>query len=187
MDFENLTEKQIDEKRQGETFSIANAENGGKKMYIESYGCQMNFSDSEIVASILYKEGFSTTNDIEKMKRLIDLVTISVLLDAGAGDAHGVHGDITLIQLGDEFLAEAGELPAGGPEQDEGGDEHERALAQREIEHRRVRALGGAHQFVFLLSDFAAHEQRDHRRHEGERKDKGGGEREDDRERHGMK
>jgi tRNA-2-methylthio-N6-dimethylallyladenosine synthase len=66
MDFENLTEKQIDEKRQGETFSIANAENGGKKMYIESYGCQMNFSDSEIVASILYKEGFSTTNDIEK-------------------------------------------------------------------------------------------------------------------------
>ena len=66
MDFENLIEKQIDEKKQGETFSIANAENGGKKMYIESYGCQMNFSDSEIVASILYKEGFSTTNDIEK-------------------------------------------------------------------------------------------------------------------------
>jgi tRNA-2-methylthio-N6-dimethylallyladenosine synthase len=66
MDFENLTEKQIDEKRQGETFSIANTENDGKKMYIESYGCQMNFSDSEIVASILYKEGFSTTNDIEK-------------------------------------------------------------------------------------------------------------------------
>jgi tRNA-2-methylthio-N6-dimethylallyladenosine synthase len=38
----------------------------GRKLYIESYGCQMNFSDSEIVASILNKEGFDTTSDIEK-------------------------------------------------------------------------------------------------------------------------
>src|SRR6478609_2012253 len=36
----------------------------GRKLYIESYGCQMNFSDSEIVASILEKEGFDTTSDI---------------------------------------------------------------------------------------------------------------------------
>lgn len=35
----------------------------GKKLYIESYGCQMNFSDSEIVTSILQKEGFDTTSD----------------------------------------------------------------------------------------------------------------------------
>ncbi|MBY0434708.1 MAG: tRNA (N6-isopentenyl adenosine(37)-C2)-methylthiotransferase MiaB, partial [Cyclobacteriaceae bacterium] len=35
-----------------------------RKLYIESYGCQMNFSDSEIVASILRKEGFDTTNEI---------------------------------------------------------------------------------------------------------------------------
>ncbi|MFM9074769.1 MAG: MiaB/RimO family radical SAM methylthiotransferase, partial [Bacteroidota bacterium] len=34
------------------------------KLYIESYGCQMNFSDSEIVASVLGKEGFSVTGDI---------------------------------------------------------------------------------------------------------------------------
>jgi len=66
MDFENLIEKQIEEERQGETLSITKAKNGSKKMYIESYGCQMNFSDSEIVASILSGEGFSTTNDIEK-------------------------------------------------------------------------------------------------------------------------
>ena len=33
-----------------------------KKMFIESYGCQMNFSDSEIVASILQKVGYETTN-----------------------------------------------------------------------------------------------------------------------------
>lgn len=40
-------------------------QNTGKvrKLYIESYGCQMNFSDSEIVASILQKEGFDTTSD----------------------------------------------------------------------------------------------------------------------------
>ena len=37
-----------------------------KKLYLESYGCQMNFSDSEIVASILDKEGFDTTKDITK-------------------------------------------------------------------------------------------------------------------------
>ena len=66
MDFKNLIEKQIDKKRQGETLSIAKAKNGGKKMYIESYGCQMNFSDSEIVTSILSGEGFSTTNNMEK-------------------------------------------------------------------------------------------------------------------------
>jgi tRNA-2-methylthio-N6-dimethylallyladenosine synthase len=34
----------------------------GKKMFIESYGCQMNFSDSEIVASILGNAGFQTTS-----------------------------------------------------------------------------------------------------------------------------
>ena len=36
-----------------------------KKLYIESYGCQMNFSDSEIVTSILKKEGFDTTSTFE--------------------------------------------------------------------------------------------------------------------------
>lgn len=36
-----------------------------KKLYIESYGCQMNFSDSEIVTSILKKEGFDTTSSFE--------------------------------------------------------------------------------------------------------------------------
>jgi tRNA-2-methylthio-N6-dimethylallyladenosine synthase len=37
-----------------------------KKLYIESYGCQMNFSDSEIVASIMKKNGFDTTSDFEQ-------------------------------------------------------------------------------------------------------------------------
>ncbi len=37
---------------------------GKRKLYIESYGCQMNFSDSEIVTSILKKNNFETTTDI---------------------------------------------------------------------------------------------------------------------------
>lgn len=42
-------------------------ENTGKarKLYIESYGCQMNFSDSEIVTSIMKESGFDTTSDFE--------------------------------------------------------------------------------------------------------------------------
>src|SRR5688500_3757647 len=49
-----------------ETFTVSREQNTGKqrKLYIESYGCQMNFADSEIVASILEKEGFDTTSEI---------------------------------------------------------------------------------------------------------------------------
>ncbi|MBX2963189.1 MAG: tRNA (N6-isopentenyl adenosine(37)-C2)-methylthiotransferase MiaB [Cyclobacteriaceae bacterium] len=50
-----------------ETFTVSRETSTGKtrKLYIESYGCQMNFSDSEIVASILAQEGFDTTSDIQ--------------------------------------------------------------------------------------------------------------------------
>lgn len=49
-----------------ETFHVTKEVNTGKnrKLYIESYGCQMNFADSEIVASILEKEGYDTTSDL---------------------------------------------------------------------------------------------------------------------------
>ena len=57
-------DKIISEERQGETIQTVGKSNG-KKMYIESYGCQMNFSDSEIVASILQKDGFSSTPNLE--------------------------------------------------------------------------------------------------------------------------
>ena len=51
-----------------ETVNISQDRSTGKprKLYIESYGCQMNFSDSEIVASILQKAGFDTTSDIHQ-------------------------------------------------------------------------------------------------------------------------
>ena len=37
-----------------------------KRAYIESYGCQMNFADSEIVASILIKDGYTITKKLDK-------------------------------------------------------------------------------------------------------------------------
>ena len=49
----------------GDVLEVHNPTANGKKMYIESYGCQMNFSDSEIVASILADAGYSTTNDLK--------------------------------------------------------------------------------------------------------------------------
>jgi tRNA-2-methylthio-N6-dimethylallyladenosine synthase len=57
--------KQVDENRQGEIFetSLQAALSPQKQFYIESYGCQMNFSDSEIVASILKKENYESTTD----------------------------------------------------------------------------------------------------------------------------
>jgi tRNA-2-methylthio-N6-dimethylallyladenosine synthase len=48
-------------------FKVSEEEgNSTKKLYIESYGCQMNFSDSEIVTSILKKDGFSTTSSADQ-------------------------------------------------------------------------------------------------------------------------
>ena len=60
-----VTDKAQDESRQGEAYApFADDPNQYRKMfYIESYGCQMNFSDSEIVASILNKEGFGSTRN----------------------------------------------------------------------------------------------------------------------------
>jgi tRNA-2-methylthio-N6-dimethylallyladenosine synthase len=59
------TDKVHDESRQGEALVLKsnNGKNSGRKLYIESYGCAMNFSDSEIVASILLDKGFETTTD----------------------------------------------------------------------------------------------------------------------------
>jgi len=60
-----IPDKVHDESRQGEALVVAPeaGKNNGRKLYIESYGCAMNFSDSEIVASILSEKGFETTTD----------------------------------------------------------------------------------------------------------------------------
>ena len=52
--------------RKNESFKeVMAGKNSGRKLYIESYGCQMNFADSEIVSSILNENGFETTNDFK--------------------------------------------------------------------------------------------------------------------------
>ncbi|NRB83737.1 MAG: tRNA (N6-isopentenyl adenosine(37)-C2)-methylthiotransferase MiaB [Winogradskyella sp.] len=58
-------EKIIDENKQGESLMVDQKEGNQKKLFIESYGCQMNFSDSEIVASILSNQGYNTTQNLE--------------------------------------------------------------------------------------------------------------------------
>ncbi|MBS1637784.1 MAG: tRNA (N6-isopentenyl adenosine(37)-C2)-methylthiotransferase MiaB [Bacteroidetes bacterium] len=63
MEFEN---KVIDEKRQGEALLKKNIPGAKKKMFLESYGCQMNFADSEVVASILMNEGYTTTDNFKE-------------------------------------------------------------------------------------------------------------------------
>lgn len=60
--------KPLDEIRQGEVLGIEEMElaKNGKRFYIESYGCSMNFSDSEIIASILFEDGFGLTRNFEE-------------------------------------------------------------------------------------------------------------------------
>lgn len=75
----DIAQKTIDETRQGEAYSVEldSDHSLNKRFYIESYGCQMNFSDSEIIASILHAEGFGATRDHEQAD-LILLNTCSI-------------------------------------------------------------------------------------------------------------
>jgi tRNA-2-methylthio-N6-dimethylallyladenosine synthase len=60
--------KVIDESMQGEATMLNDSEDatGKKKLFIESYGCQMNFSDSEVVASIMKNDGYATTRNVDE-------------------------------------------------------------------------------------------------------------------------
>jgi tRNA-2-methylthio-N6-dimethylallyladenosine synthase len=71
-----LAVKSIDEEKQGEAVVKERPEGteaNGRKYYIESYGCQMNFSDSEIVASILGEKGYEGTRNMQEA----DLILIN--------------------------------------------------------------------------------------------------------------
>ncbi|MGV8914264.1 MAG: tRNA (N6-isopentenyl adenosine(37)-C2)-methylthiotransferase MiaB [Kaistella sp.] len=72
-----MQEKYIDETKQGEAFALAERPTNSRKLFLESYGCQMNFSDSEIVASILSEQGYNTTTKPEEAD-LILLNTCSI-------------------------------------------------------------------------------------------------------------
>lgn len=77
--FDLVTDKVQDESRQGEAFAPFTQDPIAyrKRFYIESYGCAMNFADSEIVASILNKEGFGATKIVEEAD-LIFINTCSI-------------------------------------------------------------------------------------------------------------
>jgi tRNA-2-methylthio-N6-dimethylallyladenosine synthase len=66
-------EKTIDESKQGESLVLEQRPANTKKLFIESYGCSMNFSDSEVVASILSQNGYNTTHKLEEA----DLVLVN--------------------------------------------------------------------------------------------------------------
>jgi tRNA-2-methylthio-N6-dimethylallyladenosine synthase len=74
-----MNNKVHDESRQGEAYApfALDPNDYKKKFYIESYGCQMNFSDSEIVASILNQHGFGATRLAEEAD-LVLLNTCSI-------------------------------------------------------------------------------------------------------------
>jgi tRNA-2-methylthio-N6-dimethylallyladenosine synthase len=71
--------KKHDESRQGEAFApvLLAPLRTLKKFYIESYGCQMNFADSEVVASILHENGFGSTRHFQEAD-IIFLNTCSI-------------------------------------------------------------------------------------------------------------
>lgn len=62
---DQISQKYHDESRQGEALMLESTTNASdaRKLFIESYGCQMNFADSEVVASIMLEMGFVTTAD----------------------------------------------------------------------------------------------------------------------------
>ena len=62
---ENIA-KTVDPNKQGSVLETYSNDDSNKKFYIESYGCAMNFSDSEIVASILAQEGYGSTSQLEE-------------------------------------------------------------------------------------------------------------------------
>jgi tRNA-2-methylthio-N6-dimethylallyladenosine synthase len=74
-----VTDKTQDEARQGEAYAPLTIDPipYRKRFYIESYGCQMNFADSEIVASILNQEGFGATRNVDEAD-LIFINTCSI-------------------------------------------------------------------------------------------------------------
>ena len=79
MEMLELTGKVHNEERQGEAIAASKNDPNtyNKRFYIESYGCAMNFADSEVVASILNHEGFGATRNVEEAD-LIFLNTCSI-------------------------------------------------------------------------------------------------------------
>ena len=87
-----VSDKVQDETRQGEAFAPFSEDPNSykKRFFIESYGCAMNFADSEIVASILNSEGFGATKNLEEAD-LIFINTCSIREKSGANRSQTVN------------------------------------------------------------------------------------------------
>ena len=73
------SQSMLEEERQAEAILLENNDlKENRKLYLESYGCAMNFSDSEIVASIMQKNGFETTRNSDEAD-LILINTCSII------------------------------------------------------------------------------------------------------------
>ncbi|MEN9684320.1 MAG: tRNA ((37)-C2)-methylthiotransferase MiaB [Bacteroidota bacterium] len=79
MELVEMMDKSHDEARQGQAYQpfLNDPVVYKKHFYIESYGCAMNFADSEVVASILQKEGYGATRN-EAEADLVLLNTCSI-------------------------------------------------------------------------------------------------------------
>lgn len=71
--FDHTSSKQMDESVQGQPFRSSVNAHSSRKYYIESYGCAMNFNDSEIVASILHEQGYGAVTEPDQA----DLVLVN--------------------------------------------------------------------------------------------------------------
>ena len=81
--------------------------------------------------------------------------------EAGAGDAEGVHGDVALVEAGDEFGAEARGGEPGEADEHDGGERDGGTDRHDEAERRAVEGFRAADGEVILFGDFAGDENRD--------------------------
>lgn len=58
------------------------AEKDEKKLFIETYGCQMNVADSEVVASVMQMAGYEMTDDIQDADAILSIRVLSVTMQS---------------------------------------------------------------------------------------------------------
>ena len=92
---------------------------------------------------------------------------------AGAGDAQGLDGDVALVQAGHEFAAHARGQQARQHDGHRRARQHDGRVAHHLVQQRRIPALGGAHDGVFLLRYLVADKQRHGGGDEGDRQQHG--------------
>ena len=71
-----------------------------KKAYIETYGCQMNVNDTEVIFAILENAGYTRTEDMNQA----DLVMANTCSIRENADAYLIPGSLHVTNMGDEYL-----------------------------------------------------------------------------------